>query len=67
MHGSGNNNEDISLSGNVSYGKTFIKTTHTGVARSSKQKGDLFGSNLTANFKLYQGESILVETRAGIS
>ncbi|MFK7974318.1 MAG: autotransporter domain-containing protein, partial [Rickettsiaceae bacterium] len=54
IYGSGNIDEDISLNGNVSYGKAFIKTTHTGVARSSKQKGDLFGSNLTANYKLYQ-------------
>ena len=67
IYGSGNIDEDISLNGNVSYGKAFIKTTHTGVARSSKQKGDLFGSNLTANYNLYQGESIIVEPRAGIS
>lgn len=67
IYGSSNIDEDISLNGNVAYGKAFIKTTHTGVARSSKQKGDLFGSNLTANYKLYQGESIIVEPRAGIS
>lgn len=67
MYGSGNIDEDISLNGNASCGKAFIKTTHTGVARSSKQKGDLFGSNITANYKLYQTKSIIVEPRAGIS
>ena len=67
IYASGNINENISLNGNIGYGKAFIKTSHAAVSRSSKQKGDLFGSNLTANYKLYQTESIIVEPRFGVS
>lgn len=67
IYGSCNFDEDISLNGSIAYGKTLIKTSHAGVSRSSKQNGDLFGSNLTANYKLYQTESLIIEPRAGIS
>lgn len=66
IYGSCNFDEDISLDGSIAYGKALIKTSHAGVRRSSKQKGDLFGSNLTANYKLYQTESVIIEPRAGI-
>jgi hypothetical protein len=67
IYGSGNIDEGISLNGNIAYGKAFIKTSQTLVGRSSKQKGDLFGFNLTANYKLYQTESVMIEPRLGAS
>ena len=67
IYGSCNFDEDISLDGSIAYGKALIKTSHAGVRRSSKQKGNLFGSSLAANYKLYQTESVIIEPRAGIS
>lgn len=67
IYGSGNIDEDISLNGNIAYGKALIKTSQTVVGRASKQKGDLFGFNLTANYKLYQTESVMIEPRLGAS
>lgn len=67
IYGSGNIDEGISLNGNIAYGKALIKTTQTVVGRSSKQKGDLFGFNLTTNYKLYQTESVMIEPRFGAS
>jgi hypothetical protein len=67
IYGSCNFDEDISLDSSIAYGKALIKTSHAGVRRSSKQKGDLFGSGLAANYKLYQIESIIVEPRIGVS
>jgi len=74
IYGSGMIDDDISLNSNIAFGKAIIKTTNQTAANSansinssSKQKGDLLGGALIANYRLYANESIEISPRFGAS
>ena len=77
LYGSGAIDDDISLNANIAFGKAIIKTTNqtavnssssaNSINSSSKQKGDLFGGALIANYRLYANESVEVSPRLGVS
>ncbi|GAB4165381.1 MAG: hypothetical protein Tsb006_4880 [Rickettsiaceae bacterium] len=68
LYGSSNVDDNISLYGNMSFGKSVVKTTSQASAKNSaKQKGDLFGGSVLADYKLYSTDSIVVLPRLGVS
>jgi hypothetical protein len=71
LYGSGKIDDDISLNANIAFGKAIIKTTNQGAGISgnstSKQKGDLLGGALIANYRLFASESIEISPRLGAS
>ena len=71
LYGSGKIDDDTSLNANIAFGKAIIKTKNQGASTSanstSKQKGDLLGGALIANYRLYANESIEISPRLGAS
>jgi hypothetical protein len=77
LYGSGAIDDDISLNANIAFGKAIIKTTNqvavnstssaNSINSSSKQKGNLLGGSLIANYGLYSNEFVEVSPRFGAS
>ncbi len=66
LYGSSDIDEDISLNANIAYGSAVIKTRNNNAAgSSSKQKGNLFGGSLVANYNLYSTEYIAITPKIG--
>jgi len=65
IYGNGIINDNVSLSANVSLGQATLKTNDAVIAR--KSKGDLLGSSVVVDYKLYSNESFAIEPRLGAS
>jgi len=68
LYGSSDISSSISLNGNIAYGTAIIKTRNNNAAgSSSKQKGNLLGGSLVADYKLYSNDVIVFAPRFGVS
>ena len=67
VYGSSAIDDDLTLNGNIAFGKVIVKTNNGTSLNSSKQKGDLLGGSLIASYRLFANESIEVTPRLGAS
>ena len=68
LYGSYVASEDISLEWNLSYGRALLKkATAIANGNSSKQKGELYGGSVLANYALYANDYLELMPNAGIS
>ena len=67
LYSSGMVSDDVSLNSNIAFGKAIIKTTNQIAANSSnkasKQKADLLGGAIVANYQLYTNDFLELSPR----
>ena len=66
LYGSNALDDDLIISGNISYGMAQIKIDSTSInAGKEKRKATLFGGALAANYNLYSSEYLMISPKIG--
>ena len=66
LYGSNVFDDDLIISGNISYGMAQIKIDSTSInASKTKRKATLMGGVLTANYNLYSSEYLIISPKIG--